>query len=181
MENNTQQETPNDFERDAILNIQRYLRHLSFHDAGIPTTPIDGIWERETRESLMSFQQSRGLPVTGTVDRRTWDVLKEEYDRSIALNSPPVPLFVFPRSPVGYALSLGDKNYLSVMVQHILDELERIYLFKTLSDSGVYDETTAENIREFQARNMIPESGEVDRETWDALAAQYNILSRYSE
>ena len=37
----------NDFERDAILNTQTYLRHLTFHDSGLGakgSVPIDGIW-----------------------------------------------------------------------------------------------------------------------------------------
>ncbi len=170
-----------DFERDAILNIQRFLRHLSFHDGDISPLPLDGIYDRETRESVASFQESRGLPVTGIVDRETWERLREEYERSVALNSPPVSISVFPRLPREYAIGLGEESYLSMVVQHMLDALERVYLFPSLSNSGIYDEITAGNIREFQLRNGILESGEVDRETWDALAVQYNLLSGYSE
>ena len=81
--------------------------------------------------------------------------------------------------PIGYTLKLGEKSFIVVAVQHILDELEKIYLFPTLSSSGAYDEVTAANIREFQARNRIPVTGEVDRETWDALAVQFNLLDTY--
>ncbi len=177
----TQENHMGEYERDAILNIQRYLRHLSFHDGDISPVPLDGIFDRETRESLIAFQESRGLPITGVVDRDTWERLKEDYERSAALNSPPVNLSVFPRYPRGYALTVGEKSYLSAIVQHMLDELERVYLFPALSDSGIYDEINADNVREFQLRNNIPVSGEVDRETWDALAVQYNLLSGYSE
>ena len=181
MEQNIQDNVPNDFERDAIRNIQRYLRHLSFHNEDIPTVPLDGIYDRSTRESVIAFQQANGLSPTGVVDRETWDKLKESYDRSVALNSPPVSIDVFPRRPMGYALKIGDKSYLAAIVQHMLDELERVYRFPTLSSSGTYDEITAANIREFQARNIIPVSGEVDRETWDALAVQYNLIDGYGE
>lgn len=176
---NVQADTPNDFERDAIMQIQTYLRHLSFHNTDIPPTPIDGIWERETREAVIAFQRANDLAPTGIVDRETWDKLKAEYDKSVALNSPPVKIDVFPRMPMGYTLKLGGKSFLVVAVQHILDELEKIYRFPSLSSSGVYDEITAANIREFQARNRIPTTGEVDRETWDALAVQFNLLDTY--
>ncbi len=176
-----QNNVSDDFERDAIMMIQTYLRHLSFHNSDIPPVPLDGIWDRETRESVIAFQKANSLSPTGIVDRETWDKLKAEYDRSVALNSPPFMIDVFPRRPVGYALKMGDKSYLSAIVQHMLDELERVYKFPTLSDSGIYDEITADNIREFQARNRIPTSGEVDRETWDALAVQYNLLDRLPE
>jgi peptidoglycan hydrolase-like protein with peptidoglycan-binding domain len=74
---------------------------------------------------------------------------------------------------------VGERSFLAVAVQHMLDELEKIYLFSILSSSGVYDEITAANIREFQARNRINATGEVDRETWDALAVQFNLLDTY--
>ena len=51
--------TPNDFERDAIENIQRYLRHLSFHDDRLGeqgSVPLDGIWDSATRNALIKFQ-----------------------------------------------------------------------------------------------------------------------------
>ncbi len=177
---NTQASAPNDLERDAIMSIQRYLRQISFHDDEIPTVPLDGIYENATRESVIAFQTSRGLPSTGIVDRETWESLKEEYDRSVALNSPPVRLDVFPRMPQGYALGTGEESYLAAIVQHMLDELEAVYKFPSLSDSGIYDDITAANVREFQARNLIKVTGEVDRETWDALALQYNLLDNYS-
>ncbi len=176
-----QENMPNDFERDAIMMIQTYLRHLSFHNSEIPPVPLDGIWDRETRESVIAFQTSQGLNPTGVVDRETWDRLKAEYERSVALNSPPVRIDLFPRRPRGYALRIGEKSYLSAIVQHMLDELERVYLFSSLSDSGTYDDVTAANVREFQARNNIPVTGEVERETWDALAIQYNLLNNDSE
>jgi len=63
----------------------------------------------------------------------------------------------------------------------MLNELEKIYNFTDLSQTGTYDEATAQNVREFQERNRIPISGRVDRQTWDALAAQYNLLDGYGE
>ncbi len=179
--NTDQNMQPNDFESDAIMTIQRYLRHISFHNDEIPPVPLDGIWDRETSDSTIAFQTLFGLEPTGIVDRETWDRLKSEYDRSVALNSPPVRVNIFPRRPQDYSLGEGEKSYLTVIVQHMLDELERVYLFPTLSDSGTYDEITASNVREFQTRNNISATGEVDRETWDAMALQYNLLSNYSE
>ena len=178
--------TPNDFERDAIENIQRYLRHLTFHDDQLgeqSSVPIDGIWDSATRDALIKFQQSRGLPVTGTVDRATWGVLKAEYDASVAENSPPAMLALFPRYPAGFVIKQGDKGYLAVTVQHLLRELERLYFFPTApaEPTGIYDENTAEIVRDFQKRNSIPVTGNVDRETWDAMAVQHNLLLEYEE
>ena len=176
--------TPNDFERDAILNIQRYLRHLSFHDDSIGKQgqiPLDGIWESDTRDALIKFQQSRSLPVTGTVDRKTWDALKAEYDRSVAENSPPATLALFPRYPIGFKIKKGDSGFLTDTVQYLLEQLERLYFFPDYQASGTFDDLTEAYVRDFQRRNLINPTGEVDRETWDAMAIQHNLLLEYEE
>ncbi len=178
--------TPNDFERDAIENIQRYLRHLTFHDDRLGTqgsVPIDGIWDSATRDALIKFQQTRGLPVTGTVDRATWDVLKAEYDASVAQNSPPAMLALFPRYPFGFVIKQGDRGYLAATVNFLLGQLERLYFFQKLPEefSDTYGEDTANAVREFQKRNGITVTGNVDRETWDAMAVQHNLLLEYEE
>ena len=54
-------------EAQAIENLQRYLRQLSYSDASITPPPIDGIWERDTAQALRDFQRTRGIPETGIV------------------------------------------------------------------------------------------------------------------
>ena len=161
---------------DAIKNIQKYLRHLSYHNDAISPVPIDGVWATDTQRAVAEFQRQNGLTVTGTVDRTTWERLKEAYDRSIAANSPPESLGLFPREPQDYSLSIGDQGFLVDTVQYILSELESIYFFPSFSITGTYDDITANIVAEFQKRNKITPSGKVDRETWDALAIQHNIL-----
>lgn len=171
----------NIFERDATRDIQTYLRHLSFHSDTIGDLPIDGIWDSATRDALIAFQIEQGIEATGTVDRATYDILKREYERSVALNSPPARLDLFPRSPSGYALSEGETGILVEVVQYVLGELERLYSLPEVKRSGIYDSATADAVRYFQARNGIEPTGNVDRETWDALAVQHNLLDRYNE
>jgi peptidoglycan hydrolase-like protein with peptidoglycan-binding domain len=37
--------------------------------------PLDGRYDREVTVAVRKFQDSRGLKVTGVIDRRTWDSL----------------------------------------------------------------------------------------------------------
>ena len=166
----------NQNEREAIQNIQKYLRHLSYHNESIPPVPIDGIWESDTSRAIAIFQDQNGLSVTGTVDRETWDTLKEAYERSVAENSPSVPIFLFSRAPKDYAIGIGAQGFLNDAVQYMLSELERIYYFPNFKISSMYNENTADTVRDFQIRNNITANGRVDRETWDAMATQHNIL-----
>ncbi|MBQ8409783.1 MAG: peptidoglycan-binding protein [Clostridia bacterium] len=171
----------NNIERDAIENAQRYLRHLSFHSEEIEDLPIDGIWEEQTRLAVQAFQRQQGLPVTGIIDRATWEILKAEYDKSVAKNSPPASLALFPRYPAGFTIKKGDTGFLTDTVQYLLEQLERLYHFPDYKASGTFDDLTEAYVRDFQRRNLISPTGEVDRETWDAMAIQHNLLLGYTE
>ena len=65
-------------EREAIRNVQRYLRQLSYTDSEIPPVPVDGIFGEATSNSLMAFQQKNGLRVSGVADRESFDALYEK-------------------------------------------------------------------------------------------------------
>ena len=166
---------PNTNEQEAIRNLQRYLRQLSYVNDKIPTPPIDGIYDTATRDAVRAFQREERLPDTGAVDTATWELLFKRYEESLRREDAPVPLVQFPRISPGYALREGDESFLIRLVQYALGELDLIY--KGLDDvpqTGVYDAATAEAVRGFQRRHALPETGEVDRTTWDALATTYN-------
>ena len=166
---------PNTNEQQAIRNLQRYLRQLSYANDKIPTPPIDGIYDTATRDAVRAFQREERLPDTGAVDTATWELIFKRYEESLRREDAPVPLAQFPRISPGYALREGDESFLIRLVQYALGELDLIY--KGLDDvpqTGVYDAATAEAVRGFQRRHGLPETGEVDRTTWDALATTYN-------
>ena len=57
--------------QDAILNLQRYLRAISFIDPRITRVPVDGLFDTDTQRAVEEYQSTRGLPVTGVVDKST--------------------------------------------------------------------------------------------------------------
>lgn len=162
-------------EAEAIRNLQRYLRQLSYEDGRIPRAPIDGIWDSATEAALRAFQRAEGLDETGVADLVTFERLFLRYEESRQRNSPPVPIAQFPRLSAGYALREGDESFLVRLIQYALGELELNYDgLRSVPQTGVYDPDTAEAVRGFQRRHGLPQSGEVDRATWDALANTYN-------
>lgn len=160
--------------RSEIRNLQRYLRTISYRYPEIPPTPVDGIFEDATRESLEAFQAFVGLPVTGTADRITWEALYAAYLDTLFNASLPTPLPVFPHYPEDYAIRLGDSGYLVVTVQNLLLELTTLYGFPApIPQSGVYGKETADAVAYFQKLCLLPESGEVDKRTWNYLVGAY--------
>ena len=161
-------------ERDAIRNLQRYLRQLYYADPSIPPVPIDGIYDTATRDALIKFQQEQGLYPSGVADKETWDRLYAEYLASIDFHSAPELLPLFPRVPNDYSLALGDEYFLVSIVQFLLNELRMIYdSFIPLVINGIYDEATEANIREFQKKNRLPQTGRTDKATWNKLVGAY--------
>ncbi len=76
----------------------------------------------------------------------------------------------------GYCVSRGERHTLVMIIQIMLDELS-LYYDETgpLAVSGVFDLRTENAVKAFQRAGGEDENGVVDRETWNRLAAEYNI------
>ncbi len=166
-------------EEDAIRNLQRYLRQLSYTESDIPPLPIDGIFDSATREALRAYQIKNGLEATGIADRETWDSLYESYLRSLERYSPPSAFSPFPRVPDGYALKEGDISFAVAAVQFLLNEISQILdTLDVIEIDGIYGEETASAVREFQQAHSLDVTGAVDKRTWDNLV---NIYENYGK
>ena len=162
-------------EREAITQLQTYLRHLSYFHEEIGEIPIDGIFERDTRAALRAFQELEGLAVTGVADLETWERLYAAYLASTEEKQAPTSISYFPQIPENYTLEVGEAQFLVSIVQNALFELALFYDgLEGVPQSGVYDEETARAVRAFQAANGLAQTGGVDRATWNALAQAYN-------
>ena len=161
-------------QKDAVFNLQRYLRQLSYSHSNIPSPPTDGIFGEVTQSSLEAFQREYGLPVSGVADRATFERLYEEYLASLELYSPPLSLGLFPRTPDGYYVSVGDEFFLVSVIQLLLNELSIIYdSFIPLVINGIFDDATQANVSDFQVKNQLRADGRVDKATWNRLVEAY--------
>lgn len=164
-------------QREATLNLQRYLRQLSYHHPEITPPPIDGIFERDTEKSLKDFQAMVGLPVTGRADRRTWDALYAMYRASIAENEPPRTVAILPFVAGEILLQKGDDGFTVSVLQYMLRELgESLAELEEIEVSGIFDEPTARAVRLFREQNGLAEGETVDLVTWNTLVDRFNRL-----
>ena len=161
----------------ATENLQRYLRQLSYHDPSITAPPIDGIFEDDTRQSLREFQVSHGLPATGRVDKRTWDALYASYRASLTKHTPPRAVAILPFLREPFELIRGSVGFPVSALQHMLRELSADYAgLDEVEITGIYDDKTVDAVKSFQRNNRLPQSGNTDIPTWNAIVDQYNFL-----
>ena len=161
--------------RVAVRNLQRYLRHLSYFIEEIGEVPIDGIFGSDTEAALRAFQKIVGLPPTGRADAVTWDRLFRAYTNSIEQRQEPLRIANFPQIPENYTVEIGNVQFLVSIIQNALQELRSVYdSIGEVLPTGTYDIATANAVREFQRLQGLPQTGSVDRITWNAIAEAYN-------
>ncbi len=64
---------------DYVNRLQYMLNVLSDFIPSIPPLTETEIYDNATRDAVRAYQQYAGLPVTGTVDARTWDSIYEQF------------------------------------------------------------------------------------------------------
>ncbi len=157
-----------DQRRDHVRELQEYLRALSTTDERYPLLGVDGLFGPETTEAVRVFQQTTNSPVTGTVQRADWERIVREYGDLLLQIVPARTIDPFPYPT--FVLRSADRDPLVYILQVMLGELGS----EPLAVTGVYDAATEAAVRRQQlAADLLP-TGEVDRITWDYLAALYN-------
>ncbi len=157
-----------------IRELQQYLRVVRRERDGVTDVPIDGRFGPDTAEAVRRFQEEIGLPVTGDVDRATWDSLVTAAQEIIDLHALPTPVQGFRMNQPPLAVgATGDSVWI---LQSVLLALSTRYRNLPPSEfpSGTYTDATARTVRSLQRRAGLPETGQVNKATWDAIALLYN-------
>lgn len=164
---------------DAVRNLQRYLRTISFYDDRITRVPTDGIYDSDTRKAVSGFQATRGLRPTGIVDRKTFDMIFKEFSQIIEANDRSNNTNLFPSNPQNYEAALGEESSFVAIIQLILRELSIIYdNIPELEISGVYNEETEAAVKEFQKLSGLSPTGNVNLQTWNRLVRDFSNYAR---
>ncbi len=159
-----------------IRVLQYYLNILAYFNPALNTVTSNGVFGSETLNAVNIFQREYDLPVTGIVDRRTWQRLTAAYNESVALLPEGYErdrAKLFP----GYLITLGARgedvrdlqNYLDFIGQNI-GELPRVTV------DGIFGQNTLAAVNAFQRLFGIPETRYVGAVTWDAIRSQYDAL-----
>lgn len=157
--------------------LQEELNRIARNYPAIPKiAEVNGIFTTATQEAVRAFQDIFDLPVTGEVDKATWYSIKRYYagvkslseliSEGVSLEEAQLPFEgILREGSVGVGVSL---------VQYYLDVIAYFGgLTAIIPINGVYDAATAEAVRDFQRYFSLPETGEVDRDTFNQLSDIY--------
>ena len=89
MEHNAQMVRP-------VWGLQYMLSRLAEKHPFLPRLTPDGVFGEKTLEAVMLFQRELLRPVTGVVDRRTWDEISRAWSRLEREQADPRALRAFP-------------------------------------------------------------------------------------
>ena len=156
--------------------IQNYLSLIGAFDPEIPYIDADGYFGEATDKAVKAFQQKKGLPVTGRVDKPTWNEMQREY--ATIIEEMPEGLSdlgydVFP----GRLLTSGARGEDVYSLQRLINVIGRYDdNIGVIEETGVYDEPTALAVRKLQARAGLPVNGVTGPLLWEYLLKQAGYL-----
>ena len=131
-----------------VQSVQKTLNKV-LNLAGKKRLSTDGVFGRATADAVRAFQTTVNLPVTGSVDRATWDALGLTARPELAV------------------LRTGTRHPAVRTVQAALAKVLRT----RITVDGIYGPSLARSVKVFQARAGLPQTGRVGPSTWAVLMA----------
>ena len=168
--------TEGDTGRDVEL-IQRKLNRISTNFPGIPKIyPTDGFFGSTTTEAVKKFQEVFGLDVDGLVGRATWNQIQFIYNavkKLYTVNSEGIRITEV-TTRFTDNLSEGSSGEGVLSVQYYLSYIA-LFIPSVIEAAmdGSFGPATTNAVRSFQRTYGLPETGVVDRATWDRMENVY--------
>lgn len=155
-----------------IRSAQTFLREIGQKYEDMPTVIPDGIFGEQTEASVKWFQNFRGLPVTGVIDKQTWDTLLEDYLILLSERTPPVCINLLPKD--FDVIVPGEENKHLHPIQALMKNMSLIFdTVPELEITGIHDEASVNAVKSLQKLLGKEEDGRIDKNFWNDLAAVY--------
>ncbi len=164
---------------EEVRVLQYYLAVIGYFDDRIPMPRLDGIFDQDTKDSVVAFQQEAGLEPDGVVDRETWNRIAQDYAETVASASPETLEGSEELYP-GRVLTLGMTGSDVEQIQEFLqDAAERYDFIPPVEVTGTFDEATEAAARAVQAQRGLPVNGAIGPLTWERIVrlAQDGVVS----
>ena len=164
------------FVGQPIRSLQTMLRTIAQVEPGMITPEADGVHSNKTALSIAAFQRSRGLPVTGVADQKTWEAIVRAFEpaRIETEKAQPIQIALNP----GQTIEPGDSNHILYLVQSMLITMaELVDGLPYPEHTGVLDPETQRSLLAFQLYAGLRPTGRLDKQTWKALVLHYAVAA----
>lgn len=164
--------TPQQYENHVFM-LQEMLHQLTKGAPGQPTLIPSGRFDAETAEAVRWFQREHGLPVTGAVDRDTWDAIFQAYNQRIVQQQPPMAITPFDSGPI--SLCMGTQCCAIGLLQSMLWGLShRFQNIQACPHTMTLDHETLLQVQKIQRISGSTPSETLTNDAWNQVAALYN-------
>jgi len=162
--------------RDVEL-IQRKLNRISANFPGIPKIyPADGFFDRSTTDAVRKFQEVFDLDPDGLVGRATWNQIQFIYNAVKKLYTVNSEGLRITDVTTRYTENLGEGSSGEgvLTIQYFLSYIALfVPTVSAATMDGDFGPTTTNAVKSFQRTYGLPETGVVDRTTWDRIESVY--------
>ena len=153
----------------GVRTVQYYLAVIGYFFDDLPQISINGQFDEATRDAVFTFQNKYGLPVTGVVDRVTWNQLTRVY--TSLLQDLPAEYREFANEIYpGRFLVLGDTGDYVITIQNNLQKISAVDpTIPPVTITGTFDEQTQAAVFALQRQLGLEESGAIGPVLWSEI------------
>ena len=159
-----------------VQTIQIQLNRISRNFPAIPKIATDGVYDDRTARAVRAFQEVFSLNPTGIVNEATWYRLSYIYTSVKRLAELESEGLTFEETQRTFpnVLREGDFGHAVRSMQYYLAVVGAYYnSVIPVSINGTFDADTAASVRSFQQTYGLPQTGIVDRRTWNDIYRAY--------
>jgi peptidoglycan hydrolase-like protein with peptidoglycan-binding domain len=171
---------------EAVRNIQSRLNRIGIDYPQLPfVLSLSSYFDIDTEIAVRAFQRIFGLPITGTVDRETWYEIQYIYTavKQLATLGSEGERYESDNFG-GIDLKQGDRGTEVLRMQWYLNRIS--YFLEgdlpTAAPTGIFNEATERNVREFQRYFGLTQTGIINEDTWNRIVSvYYSLLQNFPE
>ena len=167
----------------SVVTIQVMLNRISQSYPAIPKIPsVDGIFGARTEAAVRKFQEIFDLTVDGIVGKATWYAMVRLYTAVTRLSElRSQGQRFYSNSWAAEPLRQGDQGIKVEHLQYMLSVLSAyIPEIPSVTVDGIYGSATRNAVIAAQRRFGLPQTGEVDFNTWDEIYDQFSGIETAS-
>ena len=164
----------------GVSNLQYFLLYLSRFYSSITPGAIDGVFGNETRQSVLSAQNTFGLLEDGVVGEATWNAIYNAYRgivKTIPLNYVEGNALPFP----GIILRVGSDNDSVLLLQQYINVIAQVFPeVNSVELTGFFGTQTDRAVKSIQTLVGLEANGVVGAITWDTITSLYTDILKGS-